>query len=168
MISIIISYLVAFGVGGIIGIIVKHFLDRSREKKLNTFEMKREAYTKAIVEISGLADKTFLFALKNNDKGDVSAIAITDYMADIQSKTSGARLVATKNINNSLGKITSIIIDGTGIISKTLKSTKKVGDKYVISLEQPAAQELVKWKKQTNIWESNIISAMQKELGIDS
>ena len=164
----VISYLITLGFGSIIGILVKHFLDKNREKKLNTFGMKREAYMKAIAEISGLADRTFLFALKNNDEGDVSAIAITDYMADIQSKTSGARLVATKNINNSLGKITSIIIDGTEVISKTLKSTKKVGDKYVISLEQPAAQELVKWKKQTNVWESNIISAMQRELGIDS
>ena len=65
MVSTIISYLAVLGFGGIVGVVLKHFLDRSREKKLNAFGMKREAYIKAIAEISGLADKTFLDLISN-------------------------------------------------------------------------------------------------------
>lgn len=162
----IISYLAALGVGGIVGVIVKHFLDKNREKKISSFAMKKEAYMKAIATISGLADKAFLVMLKNNDKGDISGIAITNHIAEIESKIAGARLIATKDINKLFSAIAPIIIDGMRIVTDTLKSTKKKNNKYFISLKQPAAQELVVWKKAVNELENRIISAIQKELGI--
>lgn len=162
----IISYLSVLGAGGIIGAIVKHFLDKSREKNTSSFAMKKEAYMKAIATISGLADKAFLVMLKNNDEGDISAIAITDYIAEIETKIAGARLIATKDINKLFGAIAPIIVDGMRIVTDTLKSTKKIGDKHFISLEQPAARELVVWKKAVNELENRIVSAIQKDLGI--
>ncbi len=162
----IISYLTVLGAGGIIGAIVKHFLDKSREKNISSFAMKKEAYMEAIATISGLADKAFLVMLKNNDEGDINAIAMTDHIAEIESKIAGARLIATKDINKLFGAIAPIIVDGMRIVTDTLKSTKKIDGKHFISLEQPAAQELVVWKKAVDELNNRIISAIQKDLGI--
>jgi len=150
-----------FGIGSVMGIIIKYLLDANRDKNIRLFEVKKEAYIRAIAIISGLGHRTVSFTLENNNP-----LQKIKYLTDINRELSAAIMVANDKLRFNLKKVSKITLVGFDVINETLKATKKVNGKYRISTHQPEAKKLDGWRKDGESLEKKLIKLMRKDIGL--
>ncbi len=153
-------------IASIVSSILTFVFDRWRDNTSRKLRIKGEAYGTVIATISGMADDMVGFMLRNNKGGKIDSIAVLEYIRKIEKKISPAMLVANKDLSILLKKIVPLAKECQNIIEKTFQTTKPVVGGYTISRDTPAAKMFKLWGETVDNLEEEIISAMQKDIGI--
>ncbi|MCE9548905.1 hypothetical protein K8Q98_00690 [Candidatus Nomurabacteria bacterium] len=159
--------LTTLGAGSFIGIVVKHFLDKSKEKEERIFSAKRESFIKAIGIISGFADRTAHFLLTNiiNHK-TIDSIKLVKYKSELSEGLAPAILCASEELGRKLRKFNNLTMDLSELIEKLLLVAKKNKDgDYFINGDEQSPKELIDLKQKLHDFEIELIRDLKKELG---
>ncbi len=146
--------------------VVNYFFDKSKDKARQSFEIKQSAYMKAITAISGVADNVMNFIVQGSSIKNLNGLSLLNYLTSLQREIAPAFLVANDEIQKLLKKMAPLIKDGTSLFEEILADVKPVQGGFVAGNNQALVSRLKKWSKDMEDLESQIISAIQKDLGL--
>ena len=145
--------------GSIIGIAIKHFLDKSSAKQSRNFEVKKEALAHAAAAVLGFGNRTIHTILSKGEKGKVSPMALVEYQAHITTEISMALLFVSPPLAKKLKRLNDYAYDLHKAVDKLMTS-----DKVPEDVKDPAAKEVAKLSKEIDAFESELLADMKKEL----
>lgn len=148
------------GVGSFVGIVVKHFLDKDEEKQLRDFNFKKEVFTKAVSVVSGFANRTVHFFLKNSNEGKIDQVAVIDYMAVLNESLAPVLLFADKDLSLKIKSFTNLAFELSEIMNGLMDNHIK-GEKIE---DTPHAKKMSEWKDKIFALEKDLIDSMKKDL----
>jgi hypothetical protein len=151
------------GLGSLIGIGAKHFLDRGRELDKRVFEARRDAYSKAAATVCGFGHRTVHHIAKNGKDGRTDSIAFVGYLQEISADLSPAILVARPSLAKELQNFTTLAIEGHEIVARLVSRFK---DGQTPGKEDKDTLVLSGWKTEIETLENTILQEMKKELGL--
>lgn len=161
----ILQVLTIFGFGSFFGIVVKHFLDKGKEKEARIFAIKHEAYSRAIGVLSGFGNRTVHFILSNSKRGEVGHVSFIDYLTKVSEEIAPAILLSGQGLEEKLSQINNRALGVFEIIRVLLNNTEKTAEgHYVAGKPIEVAKELLQWKTKQEEFEKELVYEMRKEL----
>lgn len=152
---------------GVVTVILTYFLDLRKNKDSRNFQLRQDAYMKAIASVSGASDTIFdYFIKKHSIDGRINPIVVTEFVAAHTRAIAPAILVSNDTIRAYLEKFAPLIIEGAAIIEEVSASTEKTDHGYVARADSSTGKRLLNWRDEVEKLENDLIHAMQRDMGL--
>lgn len=153
-------------VSGAITTILTYFFDIRKNKNSRIFQLKQEAYMKAVDSISGASETIFDYIIKKHSIKKISPIDIIEFNAAYTRKLAPAMLVANSEIKDLLNQISSLIFECSEIVEVLTTTAQRTKGGRISDLNSPEVKRLKDWNRKMQTLENKALAAMQKDLGL--